>query len=151
MILNRSFPTASPKFVRPWKALQKRDARVYKCRDRDRRFGATQAGPHRADILIEVADQQARGRVSRGQQKLLAASLVLAQLQDLQDRRGVRSVLLLDDIAAELDPDSLKRLVEAVTGLGCQLFITSLGREDVPLDKPHALFHVEQGKVVSVV
>ena len=120
-------------------------------RDRDRRFGATQAGPHRADVLIEVADQQARGRVSRGQQKLLAASLVLAQLQDLQDRRGVRSVLLLDDMAAELDPDSLKRLVASVSGLGCQLFITSLGREDVPLEMPHAAFHVEQGKVASVV
>ena len=120
-------------------------------RDRDRRFGATQTGPHRADVLIEVSDQQARGRVSRGQQKLLAASLVLAQLQDLRDRRGVRSVLLLDDMAAELDPSSLKRLVEAVTGLGCQLFMTSLGREDVPLDMPHAAFHVEQGKVVSVV
>lgn len=120
-------------------------------RDRDRRFGATQAGPHRADVLIEVADQQARGRVSRGQQKLLAASLVLAQLQDLQDRRGVRSVLLLDDMAAELDTGSLARLVEAVTGLGCQLFITSLGRDDIPLEMPHAAFHVEQGKVSSVV
>jgi DNA replication and repair protein RecF len=120
-------------------------------RDRDRRFGATQVGPHRADISIDLADQQARGRVSRGQQKLLAASLVLAQLQDLQDRRGIRGVLLMDDIAAELDRESLGKLMEAVTGLGAQLFITALGRHDVPMDRSHSLFHVEQGKVVSVV
>ena len=89
--------------------------------------------------------------MSRGQQKLLAASLVLGQLKNLQGRTGTRSVLLLDDIAAELDKGSLSRLIDAVTGLGIQLFITALSRQDVPLDKPHALFHVEQGKVSSVV
>jgi len=119
--------------------------------DRDRRFGATHAGPHRADIQIDVAKRRARGRVSRGQQKLLAASLVLGQLKNLQGRTGTRSVLLLDDIAAELDKGSLSRLIDAVTGLGIQLFITALSRQDVPLDKPHALFHVEQGMVSSVV
>ena len=54
-------------------------------------FGATHAGPHRADIQIDVAKRRARGRVSRGQQKLLAASLVLGQLQNLQGRTGARA------------------------------------------------------------
>ncbi len=119
--------------------------------DRDRRFGATHAGPHRADIQIDVAQRRARGRVSRGQQKLLAASLVLGQLKNLHGQTGARSVLLLDDIAAELDKDSLARLIEAISGLGIQIFITALSRDDVPLDRPHSLFHVEQGKVSSVV
>ncbi|MGB5622722.1 MAG: DNA replication/repair protein RecF [Gammaproteobacteria bacterium] len=119
--------------------------------DRDRRFGATHAGPHRADIQIDVARRRARGRVSRGQQKLLAASLVLGQLKNLERRTGTQSVLLLDDIAAELDKDSLTRLIGAVSGLGVQIFITALSRDDVPLDRPYRLFHVEQGKVLSVV
>ncbi|MGB5248377.1 MAG: DNA replication/repair protein RecF [Gammaproteobacteria bacterium] len=120
-------------------------------RDRDRRFGATHTGPHRADLTIDIEKRRARGRVSRGQQKLLAASLVLGQLRNLEVRKDLRSVLLLDDIAAELDAGSLSRLMEAVTDLGSQLFVTALDRRDVPIEGEHAVFHVEQGKVLSVV
>jgi DNA replication and repair protein RecF len=120
-------------------------------RERDRRFGATHAGPHRADLVIDIERHRARGRVSRGQQKMLAASLVLGQLKDLEERKGVRSVLLLDDIAAELDAGSLARMMEAVAGVGSQLFVTALDRGDVPITGHHAVFHVEQGKLSSVV
>jgi len=48
---------------------------------RDRAFGSTQSGPHRADLSLQVADRRARHRVSRGQQKMLAAALVIAQMR----------------------------------------------------------------------
>ena len=47
--------------------------------DRDSRQQATHPGPHRADLQIQVSGKGAKNRVSRGQQKLLAASLILAQ------------------------------------------------------------------------
>jgi DNA replication and repair protein RecF len=120
-------------------------------RARDRRQGVTHPGPHRADIGITFDDQPARGRVSRGQQKLLAAGLVLGQLRHLQRHATAGSVLLLDDMAAELDEARLARFLKVVVDLGVQLFVTALTPDAIPLPKPHRLFHVEQGKLRSVV
>ena len=115
--------------------------------DRDSRYGATQVGPHRADVSVRVAGHVAKERVSRGQQKLLAAALTLAQLSVQESRRPGRSALLLDDPAAELDADNLGRLLAVVGTLPVQLFVTAL-RPDLPgLGQPGALFHVEHGEI----
>jgi len=119
-------------------------------RERDLKFGVTHAGPHRADVTIQLASRKARGRVSRGQQKLLAASLILAQLAHLRATKHLRSILLLDDLAAELDPVRLGRLQDVVCGLDAQLFLTALQRSDLAAWRCGAVFHVKQGKVLSV-
>jgi DNA replication and repair protein RecF len=118
--------------------------------DRDRRYGATHVGPHRADVSVRVAGHMAKERVSRGQQKLVAAALTLAQLTLQEARHPGRSALLLDDPAAELDADHLGRLLEVVRGLPVQLFVTAL-QPDLPgLGVPGALFHVEHGRIRPV-
>ena len=115
--------------------------------DRDRRYRATQHGPHRADIVVRVDGQAAKDRVSRGQQKLLAAGLTLAQLEVQEAEQPGRSALLLDDPAAELDAANLERLLGCVRDLPAQLLVTSL-RPDVPgLPSGGRRFHVEQGRV----
>ena len=120
-------------------------------RERDRRLGATHPGPHRADVGIVFGEQAARGRVSRGQQKLLAAALILGQLRHLRRTADVQGVLLLDDMAAELDADRLGRLLTVVAGLDVQLFVTALTPDAVTLAPPQQMFHVEQGIVRPVV
>lgn len=113
--------------------------------DRDRRHGLTHVGPHRADIGVRVAGVAAKERVSRGQQKLLAAGLILAQVALQETYTPGRTALLLDDPAAELDPDNLERFVAVVRTLPVQLFVTSL-RQDLPgFGVPGAMFHVEHG------
>jgi DNA replication and repair protein RecF len=119
-------------------------------RQRDLKFGVTHAGPHRADASIQLACRKARGRVSRGQQKLLAATLVLAQLAHLRSARNLRSILLLDDLAAELDPTRLEKVREVVCSLDVQVFLTALQRSDLAAWKCSAMFHVEQGRARSV-
>jgi DNA replication and repair protein RecF len=117
-------------------------------RPRDRRYRATQHGPHRADIVVRIEGHAARDRVSRGQQKLLAAGLTLAQLEVQETDRPGRSALLLDDPAAELDPGNLERLLACVRELPVQLLVTSL-RGDVPgLPAGGRRFHVEHGEVL---
>ena len=114
---------------------------------RDHRHGITHVGPHRADVTARVDGHVARERVSRGQQKLLAAALTLAQLAVQEERAPGTGALLLDDPAAELDAANLGRLLEVVRELRVQLFVTAL-RPDLPgLGTPGALFHVEQGRV----
>ncbi|MFZ2508358.1 MAG: DNA replication/repair protein RecF [Steroidobacteraceae bacterium] len=116
-------------------------------RARDRRYRATQAGPHRGDATIEIGGRAAKDQISRGQQKLLAAGLVLAQLQVQEQERPGRSALLLDDPAAELDRENLRLLMGALRFVPAQLWVTAL-QGDIPgLPGRCRMFHVEQGVI----
>lgn len=115
--------------------------------ERDLRYRATQVGPHRADVAVRVGTHVARERVSRGQQKLLAAALILAQLAIQENHRPGQSALLLDDPAAELDAPNLARLLGVVHTLPVQLFVTALRPDLEGLGLPGATFHVERGEI----
>ncbi|MEZ5458090.1 MAG: DNA replication/repair protein RecF [Steroidobacteraceae bacterium] len=117
---------------------------------RDRERGMTGLGPHRADLRLRQRGRLAREVLSRGQQKLAAVALTLAQLHWLKADLGLRPTLLLDDPAAELDTDRLGRFIAEVKALGTQLIVTSLDAQATPLGVPEALFHVEQGSVEKV-
>ncbi|UCG73761.1 MAG: DNA replication/repair protein RecF [Chromatiales bacterium] len=119
--------------------------------DRDRALGATHAGPHRAELEIIVDAQPARHRLSRGQQKLLGAAMVLAQGECVQSATGKRPILLVDEPAAELDPAHLAGLVDGIVESGAQVFITALTDAALPVSDSHARFHVERGEVVALV
>ena len=118
--------------------------------ERDRELGMTQAGPHRADVEIRLHTRSARGRVSRGQQKLLSAAILLGQVE-LLERGGKKGVLLLDDPAAELDGRRLGTMMERVGALQAQLFVTGLSRQDLSMVQAGAVFHVEQARLRRVV
>jgi DNA replication and repair protein RecF len=116
-------------------------------RERDFQLGSTQSGPHRGDLKLRYDERQARKLVSRGQQKLLACAMILAATDVVQTHLEKPLTVLIDDPAAELDSDSLARLMTAVANLGCQVVATTL-EPDRPLfyEEP-MLFHVEQGRV----
>lgn len=119
--------------------------------ERDRAMGSTQAGPHRAELQISVDGHPARHRLSRGQQKLCAAALVLGQGKFViqTSQRGL--ALLVDEPAAELDSEHLARLFQAIQDLGAQVFITALDPEALGLASGGRVFHVEHGKVANLV
>ena len=116
-------------------------------RPRDRRYRATQTGPHRGDVIVQVDGRAAKDHVSRGRQKLVAAALMLAQLEIQEQERPGRSALLLDDPAAELDAANLARLMRIVQTLPAQLWVTSLRAEIPGLPPAARMFHVEQGRI----
>jgi len=116
---------------------------------RDRQLGSTQHGPHRGDLRISYDERQARKLVSRGQQKLLASAMILAATDTAQVALERPLLLLLDDPAAELDGDSLSRLLDAVAGLGCQVVATSLERAALDIPAGAAMFHVEHGVLAA--
>ena len=118
--------------------------------ERDIQQGATQHGPHRADLKISTDERQARKLVSRGQQKLLASAMVLAATATAQAALGRPLLLLLDDPAAELDAGALERLLDAVVGLDCQVVATSLERDTLRLPQDAPVFHVEHGTLAAV-
>ena len=117
--------------------------------DRDVQLGATQSGPHRADIKVRYDERQARKLVSRGQQKLLASAMILAATETAQAALEKPLLLLLDDPAAELDADSVGRLMAAVGSLGCQVVVTTLQPEGLEFAEMPRVFHVEHGAVTT--
>lgn len=116
--------------------------------EQHQRLGTTVQGPHRAEMRITLAQSRAKGRVSRGQQKLLIAAMVLAQSEVLAASSATWPILLLDDFASELAADFQQRLAWALQQYPGQKFITAF---EVPSafrsGSPMEVFHVEHGIV----
>ena len=140
-------PAGELHYFRGWGTQHSLAEALETSRARDELRGLTHAGPHRADVLIRVGGKPAREVLSRGQQKLLAVALTLAQLRLLKEVSGTTPTLLLDDPAAELDAEHLRHFVRQIEPLGCQLVITSLQPETAAFGAPDRVFHVEQGRV----
>ena len=88
------------------------------------RRGQTLVGPHRDDLLIEVDGRDLRLYGSRGQQRLMALTLRLAEAGPVTRAVGSAPVLLLDDALSELDPEVQARVLEHVAAAG-QVFLTT--------------------------
>jgi DNA replication and repair protein RecF len=113
----------------------------------DQESGATQAGPHRAELGIRLDDMGVKDRISRGQQKLLAAALLLAQVRMFPADSPVQPSLLLDDPAAELDNERLAGLITEVGSQSVQLIVTALHPEFSALGEPGLRYRMVGGGV----
>ena len=121
-------------------------------KDVERRF--TEYGPHRADLRLKTTMGSADLVLSRGQKKLLIIALKLSQIAMLHACNR-ETVVLLDDLTAELDLTAQRRLIERLSQLGSQVFITTLDQTAVQthlndLSISYQLFKVEHGQVCLV-
>ena len=124
----------------------------YHHKDVERRY--TEYGPHRADLRLKTRLGNADDVLSRGQKKLLIMALKLSQIAMLH-ASNKETVVLLDDLTAELDLVAQRRLIERLTQLGSQVFMTTLDQQAVQqhlqsLEVKYQLFTVEQGQVHAV-
>ncbi len=115
---------------------------------RDVRFGLTHCGPHRADLHLTVGGQPAAAVLSRGQAKVVASALRLAQAELTTQLGGRRTLFLIDDVGAEMDAPHNERFFGALEAMDCQVFATTTS--DLALGGAFAgarrrLFHVEHG------
>ena len=94
------------------------------CRARDAAAGRTLAGPHRADLDVRHVDKdRAAALASTGEQKALLLSIVLAHAELVAARRGQAPLLLLDEVAAHLDPARRAALFARLAPMG-QVWMT---------------------------
>jgi DNA replication and repair protein RecF len=115
----------------------------------DQESGATQVGPHRAELAIRLDGAHVKDRISRGQQKLLAAALLIAQIKLFPEDSAVQPSLLLDDPAAELDDERLAGLIREVSGQAVQLIVTTLHGEFRAFGEPGRRFKMQAGRVTA--
>lgn len=78
--------------------------------EKDMARGFTGLGPHRDDLVFEFGDKQDVAQASRGETRSLVLSLKLIELGLLEEKRGVKPLLLLDDVFSELDGQRRKTL-----------------------------------------
>ena len=94
-------------------------------RGRDAAAGRATHGPHRHDLaVIHRATQQPANRCSTGEQKALLLGIVLGHADLVAERRGAPPIVLLDEVAAHLDPGRRAALFARLEGLG-QVWMTA--------------------------
>ncbi len=107
-------------------------ADLAQARARDAAAGRTLAGPHRVDLIVTHLDKaRAASLASTGEQKALLLGIVLAHADLVAERTGTPPVLLLDEVAAHLDPARRAALFARLAGRG-QVWMT--GTEDALFD-----------------
>jgi len=119
--------------------------------DSKQRF--TSVGPHRAEVIITSKGKRVAEYLSRGQLKLLLCCLRLGQMAYLKQQTGKTSLVLIDDLPAELDANHRRLLLEMLHELQNQVFISATDRLELDYREWHdvKVFHVEHGEIEEVV
>lgn len=121
--------------------------------EREVKLGATQWGPHRADVELRVGAVKASALLSRGQGKMVASALKISQAALLATQTQRSTVFLIDDVGAELDAGHNVRFFELLKDLDCQILANSTHAPAAHLAEVANtlnVFHVERGSVVAV-
>ncbi len=118
-------------------------------REDDIRTGTTSKGPHRDDIKISADGIDLRRFGSQGQQRTAALSLKLSEIKIIEEEKGEKPILLLDDVLSELDNDRQTMLIRSLGEN--QLFITTTEiNENVARRLPTGkYFKIVNGEVTS--
>ena len=119
----------------------------------DKKHGATQNGPHRADLVVKAGSRLAIETLSRGQQKILVSALKIAQGVLLSQALDRDCIYLVDDLPAELDRANRQKVLDKLMGLKGQLFVTCVDREALLISPANSLkmstFHVKRGTITA--
>jgi DNA replication and repair protein RecF len=119
-------------------------------RQADRQLGYTTVGPHRDDIRLFLDDQPVQSFASQGQQRTIALSLRLAEIEFIRREVGEYPVLLLDDVLSELDDTRQRNLVWSMSEkVQTILTTTSLFQLTGRLQETARLFSVCSGIIQS--
>jgi DNA replication and repair protein RecF len=114
----------------------------------DLKVGYTSRGPHRAELELFADGGSAEKKLSRGQQKLLVLALNLALIDLMSAHKRRSPILLIDDLAAELDPGNRQRIMSELEAREGQAFLTKIEDASLGVKSTEAkTFHVEHGEL----
>ena len=118
-------------------------------RKQERLRGTTLAGPHRDDPVFLVNGEDLRNRGSQGQQRTFVLAFKVALLKLLRERNGKNAVLMLDDIASELDRKRREALFSMLRHEAGQVFVTTTDPELLRSEasKDGCFFEVRDGQI----
>jgi DNA replication and repair protein RecF len=112
-------------------------------------------GVHRDDFIFKIGDHPLKNLGSQGQQKSFVIALKLAQFDIIKKEKGIKPLLLLDDIFDKLDEKRINKMMQMVADHSFgQLFITDarIDRSEKffsELNSEIRIFKIDKGKVTS--
>ena len=121
-------------------------------RTSDLKLGYTRYGIHRAEVLFKQAGHNIARIFSRGEIKRFIPALLMAQARLFQEQRGCSPMILLDDLAAELDLESREKVWRLLGESKSQVFATTT--EELSRawgQNSDFVFHVEHGKIRKMI
>jgi len=120
--------------------------------DREKKLGVTLAGPHRDDLDFLVDEKSLRLFGSQGQQRSFLLAFKAAQVLDLEDKYKEPPLLLLDDLASELDQERQEGFFNFLLHRRGQVFLTSAQQPQLAQEvkKLATYFRVDQGQVTTI-
>jgi DNA replication and repair protein RecF len=121
VVLTARYVRSAPRDTETYRALLAEPSR----RRQDRARRSAGIGPHRDDLALELNGRPVRGVGSQGQQRAVVLALVMAEMGLIDRARGVRPVLLLDDVSSELDRSRTAALLAAVAAQPGQVVLTT--------------------------
>jgi len=144
-------------YYRGWDKTQPLSELLELNQQRDIDLGYTRQGPQRADIKITIGRGSAADTLSRGQQKIVACALLIAQGIVFSNHTDRTCVYLIDDLPAELDDRFRKTLAGWLCDMQAQVYVTGVERDvllsawpdDVTTSDKAKMFHVEHGAVTE--
>jgi len=113
--------------------------------ERERCAGLVLSGPHRDDLTFSCLRRPAALALSRGQKRRVVMACILAAGRLVETKLRIKPILILDDVAAELDADGRSIMGRALTATGWQVF--AAGAEDPFRMAEGAIWHVCDGKI----
>lgn len=111
--------------------------------DKDRQLQYTSIGAHRDDLKLSVNGVDVRKYGSQGQQRTVALTLKMSEVELLHEENGERPILILDDVLSELDECRQTQLLEFTKGTQTILTCTEFN------GTPDKLIHIDNGKIVD--
>ncbi len=109
--------------------------------------GSAGLGPHRDELALRIGDRPVRGIASQGQHRAVTLALKSAEIRVIGEARGVRPILLLDDVSSELDRDRTAALFTFLREQQGQVILTTTRPEliDTGPDAARADFEIRNG------
>lgn len=116
-------------------------------RDRDLKTKMTNIGPHKDDICFKINDNDVRKYGSQGQQRTVALSLKMAEIELVKKVISDNPILLLDDVLSELDGNRQNYLLNNINDI--QTIVTCTGLDEFINNRfeINKIFKVIDGKV----
>lgn len=111
--------------------------------EKDFKLGYTSLGVHRDDVDIFLNGVEVKSFGSQGQQRTVALSLKLAELESMKSEIGEYPILMLDDVFSELDAERQERLLKFASRT--QTFISTTECKNLEGKE----FVIQNGKIVK--
>ena len=120
--------------------------RLAECRAADRQTGRSSIGVNRTEFLVtHLGKNMEAARCSTGEQKAMLLAIILAEARASALWHGRVPVLLLDEVAAHLDPQKRIELFEEIDHLNVQAWMSGVSCDLFNKMHDNTVFYMVEG------